>query len=226
MPEPLLNEARAKLKCSFAQGYGMTELSPVATILTTEDHALRPEKLRSVGRPVAGCEVRIVDVNDQEVPRGQVGEIIARGANRMLGYWKRPQANDEVMRGGWMHTGDLGAMDDDGYVSLYDRMKDMIKPGGENVYSPEVESMILSHPDILEAAVIGVPDPKWNEAIRAIVVLREGRQLAEAEFISWCRNRMTHFKCPSSAVFVDALPKGGTAKVQKNVLRQRYGILK
>lgn len=223
MPAPLLDEARAKLKCSFAQGYGMTELSPVATILSGEDHRSRPDKLRTVGRPVTGCEVRIVDTDDNEVPRGLVGEIVARGANRMSGYWKRPQVNADVLRGGWMHTGDAGAMDEDGYVTLYDRMKDMIKPGGENVYSPEVESMLLSHPDILEAAVIGVPDPKWNETIRAIVVLREQRELTEAGLIAWCRERMTHFKCPGSVVFVEALPKGGTAKVQKNVLRQQYG---
>jgi long-chain acyl-CoA synthetase len=223
MPEPLLNEARAKLNCGFAQGYGMTETSPVMTSLTTEDHDLRPEKLRSVGRPAVGCEVLIVDEHDNKLPRGQVGEIISRGANRMLGYWKRPQANQEVLRGGWMHSGDMGAMDEDGYVTLYDRKKDMIKPGGENVYSPEVESMILSHPAVLEAAVIGVPDPKWNEIIRAVVVLREAKQVTELELIAWCRERMTHFKCPSSVVFADVLPKGGTAKVQKNVLRERYG---
>src|SRR5580698_4962892 len=191
------------------------------TSLTTEDHDLRPDKLRSVGRPAVGCEVRIVDDHDSEMPRGQVGEIISRGANRMLGYWKRPQANLEVLRGGWMHSGDMGAMDEDGYITLYDRKKDMIKPGGENVYSPEVESMILSHPAVLEAAVIGVPDPKWGEAIRAVVARRNGMTLQEAELIEWCRERMTHFKCPTSVVFLDTLPKSGTGKVQKNVLRER-----
>lgn len=223
MPAPLLEEARAKLGCGFVQGYGMTEMSPLMTALTLEDHELRPEKLPTVGRPVIGCEIKIVDEHDNELPRGQIGEIIARGANRMKGYWKRPEVNAEVLRGGWMHSGDMGAMDEDGYITLYDRKKDMIKPGGENVYSPEVEAMILSHPAVMEAAVIGIPHPKWNETIRAVVVLREGKSATAEELIDFCRTRMTHFKCPTSVVFTDALPKGGTAKIQKNVLRQLYG---
>jgi acyl-CoA synthetase (AMP-forming)/AMP-acid ligase II len=122
-----------------------------------------------------------------------------------------------------MHTGDLGRFDEDGFLYILDRKKDMIKPGGENVYSPEVESMILGHPAVLEASVIGVPHEKWGEAIRAVVVCRPDHAMEEMELIAWCRERMTHFKCPTSVVQVDALPKGGTGKIQKNVLRDKYG---
>jgi long-chain acyl-CoA synthetase len=170
-----------------------------------------------------GVEVRVVDDRDHDVPTGEVGEIIARGASRMLGYWKRDDVNAEVLRGGWMHTGDMGAFDERGFLYVMDRKKDMIKTGGENVYSPEVESMIMSHPEVQETAVIGLPDPKWGESIRAIVVRRPGAELSEDELIDYCRKRMTHFKCPSSIVFADALPKGGTGKVQKNVLRDSFG---
>ena len=122
-----------------------------------------------------------------------------------------------------MHTGDIGRFDADGFLYIMDRKKDMIKPGGENVYSPEVESMILSHPAVLEAAVIGVPHEKWGETIRAVVVPRQGHDIEPASLIAWCRERMTHFKCPTSVVVADALPKGGTGKIQKNVLRERFG---
>jgi len=165
----------------------------------------------------------VVDHNDKDVPVGQAGEIIARGPNVMKGYWNRPEISSEVLRGGWMHTGDMGALDEEGFLYLLDRKKDMIKTGSENVYSPEVESTICAHPAVLEAAVIGVPDPTWGEAIRAVVVRRPESALDEAELIAWCRDRLTHFKCPTSVVFTDLLPKGGTGKVQKNVLRERFG---
>jgi len=149
--------------------------------------------------------------------------VIARGPNIMKGYWNRPEINAEVLRGGWMHTGDLGALDEEGFLYILDRKKDMIKTGGENVYSPEVESALCAHPSVLEAAIISVPDATWGEAIRAVVVARPCAQLSEAEVMEWCRDRLTHFKCPTSVVFADALPKGGTGKVQKNVLRERFG---
>ena len=175
--------------------------------------------LPAAGRPVMGVEVRIVDDQDRDVPTGTPGEIIARGANRMKGYWKRDEVNQDVLRGGWMHTGDMGAMDERGFVYVMDRKKDMIKPGGENVFSPEVEAMIMTHPAVLETAVIGVPDEKWGEAIRAVVVLRPGMELSDAELIRYCRERMTHFKCPTSVFFMETLPKGGTGKVLKTALR-------
>jgi len=224
MPIPLLQLSMRKFKAEFGQGYGMTELSPVATILGWADHKLENldqefTPIKSAGRAVIGAEVKVVDDLDRDLPPGQIGEIVCRGPNVMLGYWNRPEINAEVLRGGWMHTGDLGVFDENGFLYIRDRKKDMIKSGGENIYSPEVESVIAGHPAVLEAAVIGVPHPKWDEAVRAILVLRPGASLTEAALIEWCRERLTHFKCPSSVVFMKELPKGGTGKVQKSVLR-------
>ena len=228
MPLPLLKQAVDKFRCEFAQGYGMTEVSPVLTVLSPADHCFDDTDrdfapVKSAGKPVTGVEVRVVDHNDNDVPIGEVGEVIARGPNVMKGYWNRPEVNAEVLRGGWMHTGDLGAFDEEGFLYILDRKKDMIKTGSENVYSPEVESILCAHPAVLEAAVIGVPDPTWGETIRAVAVARPSCTLTEEQLIGWCRDRLTHFKCPTSVVFTDALPKGGTGKVQKNVLREKFG---
>lgn len=222
MPGPLIDLAMRKLPhAEFMQAYGMTETSPVLALLEHKHHC--GKRLSAAGRPIVGVEVRVVDFEDRDVPMGESGEVIARGWNVMKGYWKRPEITKDALRGGWMHTGDIGRFDEDGFLYILDRKKDMIKPGGENVYSPEVESMILGHPAVLEASVIGVANEKWGETIRAVVVCRPGHAIDEAELIAWCRERMTHFKCPTSVVVVDALPKGGTGKIQKNVLRERYG---
>jgi len=222
MPAPLIELAMRKLPhVQFIQAYGMTETSPLIVLLEHKDH--RDKRLAAAGKPGMGVEVRVVDFEDRDVPVGECGEVIARGWNVMKGYWKRPEITKDALRGGWMHTGDLGRFDEDGYLYILDRKKDMIKPGGENVYSPEVESMILSHPAVLEAAVIGVPHEKWGEAIRAVVVCRPNHSIHEMELIAWCRERMTHFKCPTSVMVAEALPKGGTGKIQKNLLRDRYG---
>ena len=227
MPLPLLKQASGKFQCEFAQGYGMTEVSPVLTVLAPEDHCFENSErafapVKSAGKPVTGVEIRVVDLHDNDVPVGQVGEVIARGPNVMKGYWNRPEVNAEVLRGGWMHTGDLGALDEEGFLYILDRKKDMIKTGSENVYSPEVESVLCAHPAVLEAAVIGVPHETWGETIRAITVMRPDGRLSEDELIAWCRERLTHFKCPTSVLFTDSLPKGGTGKVQKNILRERF----
>jgi len=227
MPIDVLRRAKDKLRCAFAQAYGLTEASPVLTYLGPEDHAFdnldaRFTPVKSGGRPVLGVEVKVVDAMDRELPPGEVGEIVARGANIMKGYWNQPAITADTLRGGWLHTGDMGVFDERGYLYVKDRKKDMIKPGGENVYSPEVESTIASHPDVLEVAVIGVPDEKWTEAVKAVVVQRPGSALTERGLIDFCRERMTHFKCPTSVDFVDSLPKGGTGKLQKNVLREQY----
>jgi long-chain acyl-CoA synthetase len=228
MPLALLERGMAKFGCEFAQGYGMTEVSPLLTVLDPKDHRFEGSDrqfapVKSAGKPVMGVDVRVVDHNDNDVPAGQVGEVIARGPNVMKGYWNRPEINAEVLRGGWMHTGDLGTFDEEGFLYILDRKKDMIKSGGENVYSPEVESVLCAHAAVLEAAVIGIPHDEWGETIRAVAVKRENALLTEAELIAWCRDRLTHFKCPTSVVFTDSLPKGGTGKVQKNVLRERFG---
>ncbi len=227
-PLTLLERARQRFNLRFRQGYGMTECSPVLTLLEPEDHVFEEAaddfaRIKSVGRPAIGVELRVVDSQDRDMPPGEAGEIVARGDVVMKGYWNRPEITAEALRGGWMHTGDIGVLDERGYLHLRDRKKDMIKPGGENVYSPEVEATIVSHPAVLEAAVIGVPDPKWMEGIRAIVVVREGMALREEELIEFCRARMAHFKCPGSVMFTNALPKGGTGKVQKTELRAQFG---
>jgi long-chain acyl-CoA synthetase len=229
MPLPLLRQAMGALpNCQFYQGYGMTELSPLATVLFPEDHRFENvdrdfSPVKSAGKPVVGVEVRVVDAQDRDVPVGQAGEVIARGPNVMKGYWNRPEINADVLRGGWMHTGDIGAFDEEGFLYLLDRKKDMIKTGSENVYSPEVESTVCAHPAVLEAAVIGIPDERWGEAVRAVVAVRPGATLTEAELIEWCRGRLTHFKCPASVIFAESLPKGGTGKIQKTALRELYG---
>ena len=171
-----------------------------------------------------GVELRVVDGMDRELPPGEVGEVVARGDNIMKGYWNQPAITADTLRDGWLHTGDMGTLDARGYLYILDRKKDMIKPGGENVYSPEVESMIASHPEVLEVAVIVVPDERWGETIKAVAVRRPGSALTEVELIDHCRERMAHFKCPTSVDFMETLPKGGTGKVQKTVLRDRYRV--
>jgi long-chain acyl-CoA synthetase len=228
MPLPVLRLAMEKMPCEFVQGYGMTEVSAILTLLAFEDHKLDDTDrqfapVKSAGKAVAYVEVRVVDEHDHDVPTGQVGEVIARGPNVMKGYWNRPEISAEVLRGGWMHTGDLGALDDEGFLYILDRKKDMIKTGSENVYSPEVESVLCAHPAVLEAAIIGIQHETWGETIRAVTVLRPGTSLTEATMIEWCREHLTRFKCPTSVVFTDTLPKGGTGKVQKNILRERFG---
>jgi long-chain acyl-CoA synthetase len=221
MPLPLLRTAMARIPSArFEQHYGMTETSPTISVLAHEDHV--SPAVASVGKPVPGVEVRIVDDADGDVQTGTSGEIIVRGENVMRGYWNRPAITATVLRDGWMHTGDIGRFDARGFLYVLDREKDMIKPGGENVYSPEVESMLAAHPAVLEAAVIGVPDRRWGETIRAVVVRHASASLTEQELIEWCRARMTHFKCPASVVFVEALPNGASGKVEKNVLRDRF----
>jgi len=227
MPLDLLRRAMDRFGRCFRQGYGLTETSPLLTVLEPEDHCFdnaqeRFAPIKSAGRPVPGVEIRVVNDHDHDLPPGQVGEIVARGANIMKGYWNRPEITAEVVRGGWFHTGDMGMLDERGYLYILDRKKDMIKTGGENVYSPEVEDVIYAHPDVLEAAVIGVPDPQWGEAIKAVVARRPGRHLTERQLIEYCRERLTHFKCPTSVDFAETLPKGGTGKIQKAALREGY----
>jgi long-chain acyl-CoA synthetase len=227
MPLDLLKRATARLGPIFQQGYGMTEAAPLLTWLPKASHSFEEagEKwaaVKSAGRPIVGVDVRVVDTEDRQLPPYEIGEVIARGDNVMMGYWKREEITANTLRNGWLHTGDLGAFDERGYLHILDRAKDMIKTGGENVYSPEVETVLYRHPSVLEAAIIGIPDEKWGEAIRAVVVLRPGCEATGEEIITFCREHLTHFKCPSSVEFIDALPKGGTGKIQKNRLREKF----
>lgn len=220
--EAVLERARTAFgNAEFMQAYGMTELSPVATLLQPADHDDRTLRL-SAGRAAPHGEVRIVDAEDNEVPRGTVGEVVARGDHVMLGYWDRPEETAAALRGGWMHTGDGGYMDERGYVFIVDRIKDMIVSGGENVYSAEVENALARHPAVAACAVIGAPDERWGERVHAVVVLHEGQQSSIDELRQHCREHIAGYKVPGSVEFTDALPMSGAGKILKRELRKQY----
>ncbi|HZQ85400.1 MAG TPA: long-chain fatty acid--CoA ligase [Acidimicrobiales bacterium] len=220
--EALLERAMKTFpQADFVQAYGMTELSPIATILTGEDHRTGA-RLRSAGRAAAHAEVRIVDADDNEVPRGTVGEVTVRGGHVMRGYWNKQAETDEALRGGWMHTGDGAYMDDEGYIFIVDRIKDMIISGGENVYSAEVENAVAQHPAVAACAVIGVPDDEWGERVHAVVVLKPGATTTAEELREHAKTLIAGYKAPRTAEFVDALPVSGAGKVLKRELRARY----
>ena len=207
----------------FCQGYGMTETSPVLTVLTPADHAPGNPmigKLGSVGRPVIYADLRIVDENDIPVPRGQPGQVIVRGPQVMNGYWNRPEETAEAMRGGFYHTGDAGFLDEDGYLTLVGRTKEMIISGGENVYPIETENALTKHPAVAQAAVIGMPHEKWGEMVFAVVALHEGRTVSEAELIAFCRERIADYKAPRGVrVWDGALPLSATNKIDKTAIK-------
>lgn len=212
---------RAFPATGFTQAYGMTELAPAATLLAPPDHE-NPELARSAGRALPHVEVRVVDQNDTEVPAGEIGEVVVRGDNVMLGYWNRPDDTAAAIRDGWMHTGDMAYMDVHGYLFIIDRLKDMIITGGENVYSTEVENALASHPAVATAAVIGVPDDRWGERVHAFIVLRPGTPPTEESLREHCRELIAGYKLPRSIEFVDGLPISGAGKVLKRELRERY----
>jgi len=201
--------------------YALTEASPAVTVLRPEDE---PREWGSVGRPYMCTEVRIVDPEDHDVPTGKEGEIIVKGPSVFKGYYKKPEETARALRGGWLHTGDAGRYDDLGYLYMVDRLKDMIKTGGINVYCHEIEEVLSRHPGVEEGVVIGVPHPKWGESIRAVIVPRKGSELSEQEIIEHCRRHLASHKKPTSVVFVNELPKGTFGgKVLKRVLREKYG---
>jgi acyl-CoA synthetase (AMP-forming)/AMP-acid ligase II len=217
-------------KCDYIQTYGMTETSPYLTLSILKDHLKRlPEEdqLRfksKTGREFIGVELKVVNEQGGEVRRDEkeVGEIIVKGDIVTKGYWKLPEETEKSIRNGWLYTGDLAVIDEEGYVTIVDRKKDMILTGGENVYSTEVENILYTHPAILECAVIGVPDPKWGEAVKAIVVLKDGQKATGQEIIQYCKHRIAHYKAPKSIDFIDVLPKTGSGKIHKKGLRDKY----
>jgi len=224
MPEALLREAMGRLSgVRFVQSYGMTETSPIATILGWQEHLLDGKsgsRLRSAGRPALLCEVRIVDAEDRMRQTGEIGEIVIRGPNVMQGYWRRPEPSAQALRGGWMHSGDIGYLDGNGYLYVVDRIKDVIISGGENVYSEEVENALASHPAVLECAVIARPDPHWGEAVHAVVVIRSGYSPSIEDLTAHCKTLIAAFKCPKSMdLRKDRLPMSGANKVLKHQLR-------
>lgn len=225
MDRTLLKRAMEKWPdADFLQMYGMTELSPTVTMLLPEIHTdpARSDKLMAAGTPTHIAEIRIVDPEGREVPQGQVGEICARGPMVMQGYWNKEEQTRAAVREGWMHTGDAGYMDEQGYVFLVDRIKDMIVTGGENVYSVEVEDVLLRCPSVAQCAVIGVPDEKWGERVHAVVVLKEGHDLDEGEVTDFCKQLIAGYKCPRSYEVRAELPMSGAGKLLKFKLKEEH----
>ena len=226
--EATLRGAIKTFKCEFSQGYGMTEMSAAIAILSWADHqrALRekPGLLLAAGRPVLGTQVRVVDADDNDVPNGTIGEVLARGPQMMKGYWNQPDATEEALHGGWMHTGDAGVLDEEGFLYIQDRVKDMIVSGGENVYPRVIEDVLFKHPAVAEVAVIGVPDEQWGETIKAIIVLRPGMTATPEGIVDFCRGKLGGFERPRSVDFVDALPRTPSGKVLKRKLREPYWV--
>jgi long-chain acyl-CoA synthetase len=211
MPVEVLHGFEKAFDTELIEGYGLSETSPVAS----SGHPGQVRKPGSIGTPIEKVEMRIVDEAGAEVPRGEVGEIVIRGHNIMKGYWNRPDATAEAIRDGWFHSGDLGREDEDGFFFVVDRKKDMIIRGGYNVYPREVEELLYEHPQIREAAVLGVPHPEWGEEVGAAVVLEPGEELAPEEISAWVRERIAAYKYPRVVWFLEELPKGPTGKIVK-----------
>jgi fatty-acyl-CoA synthase len=218
MPVPLLKTFQER-GIALVQGFGMTETSPAVLMLTAEDAA---RKAGSCGKTVLHAQAKIVRDDGADAASGEVGELWVKGPNITPGYWHREEANRTSFTDGWLHTGDAARMDADGYYYIVDRTKDMYISGGENVYPAEVEDALYALPQIAEAAVIGTPDETWGETGLAIVALRAGESITEAEIVAHCRGRLARFKCPSRVIFVDALPRNATGKVHKPTLRDRF----
>ena len=229
MPVELLKEAIKRFKCQFVQMYGQTETGPCTTALKPEDHVLEGSdaqiaKLASAGRPVLDYELRILDDTGKDATIGEVGEIVVRSEAMTIGYWGLPNETARTIRDGWLHTGDFGRLDDEGYVYIVDRKHDMIISGGKNIYPREIEEIIYTHEAVLEAAVIGVPDEYWGESVKAFVVLKDGMQVTEEEIISLCKENIASYKKPRSVEFVQQLPKSPTGKILKRVIRERFWV--
>jgi long-chain acyl-CoA synthetase len=222
-PIDLVRNARKVLGCGLAQVYGLTETTGAITYLPPEDHDEHvPVRLKSCGKAMAGIEIRVVDSAGKEMPTGEVGEIVTRSPQNMLGYWNQPEATRRAIRGDWFYTGDAGYLDADGYVYIYDRVKDMIISGGENIYPAEVESALFSHPAVADVAVIGVPDDKWGEAVKAIIVRKPGAEVTPEQLIAFARARIAGYKVPRTIDFVEALPRTPTGKILKRELRKPF----
>jgi len=223
IPRSLLERALSTFGCDLVQIYGLTETGNTAVCLRGADHRdPRSERLKAAGRPYPGVALRVIDAQGRELPAREVGEICIRSPANMVGYWNQPEATAKTLIDGWVHTGDAGYLDEEGYVYVHDRIKDMVLYAGENVYPAEIESVLCAHPAVREAAVIGVPDERWGELVKAVVVLHEGASLRARELIAFARAALADFKVPKSVDFVDALPRTPSGKIKKAVLREPY----
>ncbi len=213
-------------KAKFAQGYGQTELAPLATMLSPEYHVVdgpKAGKLKSAGQAIGCVEIRIVDEDGQEVQMGDIGEIAVKGPNAMVGYWNKPEETAKALRNGWVHTGDAGYMDSDGFVFLVDRVKDMIVSGGENVYSAEVENAVMNHPAVDQVVVVGIPSEEWGEQVHAEVILKDGQKTTPDSIIAKSKEYIANYKCPRSIVFrTEPFPLSGAGKILKRDVREKY----
>ncbi|WP_374386050.1 fatty acid--CoA ligase [Sandaracinobacter sp.] len=224
IPLDLLRECMEVFGCGFCQQYGMTETTGTIVYLPPEDHdPAGNQRMRAAGLPLPGVEIKVVDADGNEVPRGEVGEVATRSYANMAGYWKLDEATASTIGSdGWLRTGDAGYMDEDGYLFIHDRVKDMIISGGENVYPAEVESAVYGHPAVAEVAVIGVPDEKWGEAVKAVVVPKPGMTIDPDEIIAFARSRIAAFKAPKSIDVIAALPRNASGKILRRELRAPY----
>jgi long-chain acyl-CoA synthetase len=223
MPLDVLRRSMDMFGCKFVQLYGLTETTAPITYLPPEDHERAGNKrMRSAGKAAPGVEFRIVDAEGKDLAPGEVGEVLCRTRQIMQGYWKRPEATADAIRDGWLHTGDAGYLDEDGYLYIHDRIKDLIVSGGENVYPAEVENAIFGHPAVADVAVVGVPDERWGEAVKACVVLKPGARATEEEIVAFARERIAAFKAPRSVDFLAQLPRNSTGKLLKRELRKPY----
>jgi len=224
--ETLLGEAISVFDCEFVQYFGQTETCGGVLSLAWPDHqkalAGQPELLRSCGRSMAGVDLRVCDENGNELPGGETGEFVVKSDTNMISYWRLPQETGKTLKDGWIHTGDAGYVDENGYAFLRDRIKDMVVTGGENVYPVEVEAVLSGHPSILEVAVIGIPDEKFGEALLAVVAVKPGASLTRDELVAFSRDKIAGFKIPRQLKIVDALPRNASGKVLKTVLRDPY----
>jgi fatty-acyl-CoA synthase len=225
IPAALLKECIDVFKCGFVQMYGMTETTGTIVALPPEDHVEGLERMRSAGKALPGIELAILDPDGKPLPPRQVGEIATRSGSNMVGYWNLPEATARTLgKDGWLRTGDAGYMDEDGYLYIHDRIKDMIISGGENIYPAEVESALCDHPDVAEAAVIGIPDEQWGEAVKAVVVMKQGKSTTATDIINFTRTRIAGFKTPKSVDFLDALPRNPSGKILRRHLRDPYWV--
>jgi acyl-CoA synthetase (AMP-forming)/AMP-acid ligase II len=220
--EDLLIQAQKTFACSFTQLYGMTESLGAGTYLSPEDHAPERGKLRSCGKAWPGFEVECRRDDGSVCEVGEVGEIAMRSTTIMKGYYNRPDATRDTVKNGWLYTGDAGFFDDEGYLYIHDRVKDMIVTGGENVYPAEVENAVFGHPDVADVAVIGVPDDKWGEAVKAIVVLKSGASADGAAIMAWAKERIAGYKAPKTVDFIAELPRNPSGKILRRELREPY----